>query len=350
MQPKVSVIVPVYGVEKYLRECLDSVINQTLKDIEIICVDDGGKDNCPQIIDEYAQKDSRVIAVHKENGGYGHSCNAGLNKASGEYVAILEPDDFIDEHMYEDLYNAAKKYDVDIVKSKFREYIDTPYKNEYREIKWKDIPEEPFNIYDCAYFLWFHPSIWSCIYRRDFLNENNIRFVEAPGAGWTDNPFQVQTMILAKKIYYIDTPYYNWRRLTTNESEDLKDWTLPFKRSDEIHQWLDKMNITEPKVLRELYKRELAYIHIVLNKPSLPFRKECLQEINKMCKRMRPEVVKIMTKNERKIIKLGQNWVWLLYLKIHNKALRRHVFQFHWRTHEKFLRLFDKTVFMIESK
>lgn len=81
--PKVSVIIPVYNVEKYLRECLDSVINQTLSDIEIIIIDDGGKDNCPQIIDEYVQKDNRIIAIHKQNGGYGQTMNVGLEKATG---------------------------------------------------------------------------------------------------------------------------------------------------------------------------------------------------------------------------------------------------------------------------
>ena len=116
---KVSIIVPIYGVEKFLRECVDSILNQSLKDIEIILIDDGGKDNCPQIIDEYAQKDNRIIAIHKQNGGYGQTCNVGLERATGEYVAIVEPDDYIDSKMYEDLYNIACKFNSDIVKSCF---------------------------------------------------------------------------------------------------------------------------------------------------------------------------------------------------------------------------------------
>ena len=116
---KISVIVPVYGVEKYLREAIDSLLKQTLSDIEILLIDDGGKDNCPQIIDEYAKKDNRIIAIHKQNGGYGQTCNLGLSKITGEYIAILEPDDYNDSKMYEDLYNIAIKYDSDIVKSCF---------------------------------------------------------------------------------------------------------------------------------------------------------------------------------------------------------------------------------------
>ena len=128
--PKVSVIIPVYNVEKYLRECLDSVINQTLQDIEIILIDDGGKDNCPRIIDEYAKKDSRIVAIHKENGGYGQTCNVGLERAHGEYISIVEPDDYIDKNMYEDLYKLAKKNDTDIVKSDFYKNIQCENKKQ----------------------------------------------------------------------------------------------------------------------------------------------------------------------------------------------------------------------------
>ena len=127
--PKVSVIVPVYGVEKYIHQCIDSILNQTLDDIEILLIDDGSKDNCPAIIDEYAKKDSRIIAIHKNNGGYGSAMNVGLKNATGEYIGIVEPDDFIDKNMYEDLYNIAMKNSVDIVKSAYWEYFDKDKNN-----------------------------------------------------------------------------------------------------------------------------------------------------------------------------------------------------------------------------
>lgn len=129
--PKVSVIVPIYGVEKFLRECVDSILNQTLKDIEIILIDDGGKDNCLQIIDEYAQKDNRIIAIHKPNDGYGQTCNVGLEKATGEYVAIVEPDDYVALDMYETLYQKAIQYDLDLIKSDFYRFIGTLDNREY---------------------------------------------------------------------------------------------------------------------------------------------------------------------------------------------------------------------------
>ena len=268
-QAKISIIIPVYGVEKYLKECLDSVLKQTLQDLEIILIDDGGKDKCPQIIDEYAQKDSRIKAIHKQNGGYGHTCNKGLEIATGEYVAIVEPDDFIDPNMYEKLYELAKSNDADIVKSCFYKKMDTQKDQKAYKMKWAidyPPPQNAFTIEEYPYFLSFHPSIWSAIYKNSFLKQHNLKFVEAPGAGWTDNPFQVQTMCLAKKIVYTDEAYYYWRCINDIESNDLKDYTLPFKRSEEIHNWLEQNNIDNEKILNSLYMRELAYINIVLNK------------------------------------------------------------------------------------
>ena len=217
---KVSVIVPIYGVEKYLRECLDSIVNQTLSDLEIILIDDGSKDNCPQIIDEYAQKDNRIIAIHKENDGYGSAMNVGLENVTGEYIGIVEPDDYIDSKMYEDLYKIAKEYDSDVVKSCFYDNLQAKEEQRILKTKWDDdkIPQNrSFKITECGLFLQYHPSIWSCIYKRKFLKKHNIRFIEAPGSGWTDNPFQVQTMCRAERINYTPNAYYYWRRLNKDE-------------------------------------------------------------------------------------------------------------------------------------
>ena len=119
---RVSVLVPIYNVEKFLPECLDSLVNQTLKDIEIICINDGSTDRSPQIIQEYAKKDKRIKVINKKNSGYGDSMNQGLKKAKGEYIGIVESDDFIDLDAFEKFYKIAKKYDCDVVKSNFYEY------------------------------------------------------------------------------------------------------------------------------------------------------------------------------------------------------------------------------------
>ena len=116
---KVSIIIPIYNVEQYLRECLDSVINQTLKNIEIICVNDGSKDNSLEILQEYEKKDKRIIIIDKKNSGYGHSMNVGINKATGEYIGIVEPDDYVKTNMFEKLYNKANELNLDFIKSDF---------------------------------------------------------------------------------------------------------------------------------------------------------------------------------------------------------------------------------------
>ena len=115
MNPKVSIIVPVYNVEKYLDRCMESLLNQTLKDIEIILVDDGSPDNCPQMCDDYAKKDSRVKVVHKANAGLGYARNSGLDVATGEYVAFVDSDDYVELDMYEQMYEASLNYQVQMV-------------------------------------------------------------------------------------------------------------------------------------------------------------------------------------------------------------------------------------------
>ena len=114
---KVSVIVPVYNVERYIAKCLDSILAQTLEDIEIICIDDGSTDNSGMILDQYASKDERVRVRHKKNSGYGAAMNVGIAMAEGEYVGIVESDDRIADDMYETLYKAARDNKLDMVKS-----------------------------------------------------------------------------------------------------------------------------------------------------------------------------------------------------------------------------------------
>ena len=115
----VSLLMPVYNVESYLQEAMDTAVGQTLRDIEIVCIDDGSTDHSAAILDEYAARDERIRVIHQANGGYGKAMNTGLTMARGKYVAILEPDDFLDCHMLSDLYLIAEQYQLDFVKSDF---------------------------------------------------------------------------------------------------------------------------------------------------------------------------------------------------------------------------------------
>ena len=113
--PKISVIIPVYKVEQYLPECLDSIINQTYKNLEIICIDDGSPDNSGKILDEYASKDNRIRVIHKENGGISSARNAGLDIATGDWISFVDSDDWLDINTYEKLLSSADEANTDIV-------------------------------------------------------------------------------------------------------------------------------------------------------------------------------------------------------------------------------------------
>ena len=122
-EPKISVLVPIYNVKQYLAECIDSIIMQTLTNIEIILLDDGSTDGSAEICDEYAQKDQRIKVIHKPNSGYGATMNIGLDNARGKYVGIVESDDYIRPEMYEEQYKLAEKEYLDFLKADFRIFV-----------------------------------------------------------------------------------------------------------------------------------------------------------------------------------------------------------------------------------
>ena len=221
----VSIIVPVFNVERYLSECLDSIINQSLKNLEVICINDGSTDNSKDILLKYAKRDARVKIVNKENSGYGHSMNIGLDMAQGEYIGIVESDDYIDEHMYEELYDTAKKYDADIVKG--------DYYKLWGEGANKKLAYQRLNSKNSCYGTIIDPSscidifqfntTWSGIYKKEFINKYGIRHQETPGASYQDIGFWFKTTCSASKIYYINKPYYYYRQDNINSSIHSKD-------------------------------------------------------------------------------------------------------------------------------
>ncbi|MCU6762675.1 Chondroitin polymerase [uncultured Roseburia sp.] len=224
---KVSIIVPTYNVENYLVECMESLVNQTLTDIEIICINDGSTDGSLEILKAYAQKDSRIVLIDKENGGYGIGMNIGLDKASGQYIGIVEPDDFVPINMYQDLYNKASENDLDFVKADFYRFKRSD--NGDMELAYNHLsinPEDYNVIFDPSKnpdALRFIMNTWSGIYKRDFLEKHNIRHNETPGASFQDNGFWFQTFIFAQRAMILDRPYYMNRRDNPNSSVHNKD-------------------------------------------------------------------------------------------------------------------------------
>lgn len=170
MQPDISVVVPIYGVEKYLKQCVDSILNQTFKNMEVILVDDGSRDRCPQMVDEYAAQDARVVAIHQPNGGYGKAVNAGIARARGKYIGIIESDDWIAPDMYEKLFAQAEKTGAEITKGNFY-WVTNSAKGEMFLFKpWTELAKcgEVFTLEEKPNLFMDHSSLWSALYRRDF--------------------------------------------------------------------------------------------------------------------------------------------------------------------------------------
>ncbi len=237
-----SVVIPVYGVETYLRQCVDSVLAacQGIRS-EVILIDDGGKDGCPAICDAYERDAARrggtcgVRVVHKANGGYGSAVNAGLDRAEGEWISIVEPDDWVEEGIYRTLLAGAGG-DADIVKGDFQYVL--PSGEVQRAGRLHGIPPAtPFKISDFPALLSGHPSIWSAIYRREFLNGFGIRMKEVPGAGWVDNPFFVQTACLARGIIARYEVVYNYRSMRNPVLELRGQWRIPHARMLDELAW-----------------------------------------------------------------------------------------------------------------
>ena len=238
--PKVSILIPIYNVEKYLRQCLDSVVNQTLKDIEIICINDGSTDNSLKIIKDFANKDDRIKIIDKENTGYGHSMNCGLKVAQGEYIGIIESDDFTELHMFEVLYNQAKNLDAEIVRSNHFNQVDEYFN--FVEVLHQDTYNQIFTPRLQNYkFFSKQVAVWSGIYKRDFLSKNEIYFSETPGASYQDISFAFKAFSCVDKLLLLRDAFVHYRIDNPNSSVKSKRKVYCiFDEFDEIEKFLAK--------------------------------------------------------------------------------------------------------------
>lgn len=306
MSAKITVIVPIYNTEKYLNMCLESILSQTFSDLQIICINDGSTDNSLSILKQYASQDKRILLIDQENKGYGAAMNVGLNLADGQYIAIVESDDFIDQFMYEAMFQIADRCrDTDIIKFAYWDYYDNPDGTHRIEPSLSSRVEThlyPFKIEQYPELLIYHPSVWTCLYRREFLEAHKIRFIEPLGAGWSDNPFFFSTLIQAKKIIWSNEKHYYYRRTNPECSSNLKDCTIPFRRLWEILCFFDENNITNPVILDYFYKRCLIYAQdVVSNQYFDP--DEMYKYMTKVISKIDPERLKqdFYTKEERRM-------------------------------------------------
>ncbi len=244
---KVSIIVPIYNVERYLKTCIESILNQTLTEIEIICINDGSTDSSLDILHSFSEKDKRIRIINKSNSGYGSTMNMGLSAAEGEYIGIVEPDDFIKNNMFEELYNLAKNNFADIVKSDFYYYFGennqarkTGKISRYFANKVTSIKEHPE-------VLKIQPSIWSAIYKKELIDKHKIKFLETPGASYQDTSFAFKCLSLAQRLYFTTNAYLYYR--LDNENSSVNSHSKVFAICREFEEITDFLNAN--KTLKE---------------------------------------------------------------------------------------------------
>ena len=260
MNLAVSILVPICNVEKFLDKCLKSIVEQSLKNIEIICINDGSTDNSLKIIEFYAQKDNRIKIINKANSGYGDSMNKGLALAKGDYIGIVESDDFVDSNMFEVLYQYAQEYQADVVKSSFNFYWENPEKIVYNNSF--DIDKESINFeINKNKIIKSIPSIWAAIYKREWLINENIKFLDTPGASYQDTSFHFKTSCLAKNIVLLPEAYLYYRQDNPNSSVKLAGFDKVFalhRELDEIRSFIEKLKINNiEEILSYYYKMKL---------------------------------------------------------------------------------------------
>lgn len=227
MRPKISIIVPCYGVEKYLDRCMESLVNQTLKDIEIVLVDDVSPDRVPEMCDEWAKKDDRIKVIHKEkNGGLGFARNTGLDSATGEYIAFVDSDDYVAPNAYEIYYKYAIEHEAQAVSAgMYNErnqgmWVKQSPVNEVttldKEKSWtyaKDmvasLPKEKAERKS-------RMSVWHILYKHSIIKENNIRFMSEREVNSEDLPFQLDYFQHVKKTILIPNCLYYYCQNSTS--------------------------------------------------------------------------------------------------------------------------------------
>ncbi|MFC4320723.1 glycosyltransferase family 2 protein [Litchfieldia salsa] len=263
MRPKISIIVPIYNVEQYLNRCFNSLLSQTLKDIEIIAVNDGSTDSSLKTVEQLAANDNRIVVIDKVNGGVSSARNEGLSKANGEYIGFVDPDDWVDSTMYETLYSIAEREKSDIVMCSYmREFgshskekkFNLPEKTTFHNEEVRDkvlrrlvgpINEEIAN----PELLDAWGTVWSKLYKTEIIKNNKIQFKDLQEIGSNeDSLFNIEAVYHAKTFTFFNRPFYHyWRANIASETSGykpdlMKKW---FKLYKHIELFLDKHEMKE---------------------------------------------------------------------------------------------------------
>ncbi|MBQ7923016.1 MAG: glycosyltransferase [Clostridia bacterium] len=288
---KLSIIVPIYKVESYLRRCIDSILAQTFTDFELILVDDGSPDNCPVICDEYSKKDSRVVVIHKENGGISDARNAGLDIAQGEYIGFVDSDDFIHRQTYEIALKTAQKNQADIVQWGWVQYSDVNEINSDIEFPNDATIRETIESSNIAEIYYpqicykINASVWNKLYVRKVFD--NIRF--PIGLIYEDFHITLSTLNAAKKLVIIaEEFYYYYQRMGSimHEEYSPKCFTACLVLSKHVDYFLKRKNASQRNYAAHDYLDRYSQ-HILrvcfeykqYKKDFTPFRRQYLRKL-----------------------------------------------------------------------
>lgn len=239
--PKLSILVPVYNIEEFLPLCLETIKNQSFKDFECLLINDGSTDNSLEILKKTAKNDKRFRVIDKKNSGYGASLNLGLNEAKGDYIGIVEPDDFIHRDFYKTLFDNSS---ADIIKASFMRFSGRTWESVpervFHEVR-KDFPVNGIKIKpeENKRIFIVDPTIWSAVYKKSMLKKNKVEFLETPGASYQDAGFQFKAFASAKEIFCLEKPLYYYR-IDNDKSSVKSDKKIEMvkKEFDEIDKYI----------------------------------------------------------------------------------------------------------------
>lgn len=328
MNIKLSVIVPVYNAEPYIKRCMESLLMQTLQGCELIFVNDGSTDQSKAIIESYQKINSRIILINQENQGVSAARNKGLSAASGEYVGFVDADDDIEADMYERLYSAAKSNNCDVVLSNYESELDghrlvTKYPFPVDVVLTKDeITHQVLPFFMRSDQL---NTVWNKIYRKIIIQENDIQFPERVALG-EDGIFNIHFFSHMKTLKYIDYTGYHYREIAASATRNIanKDY---FYRAIEVYTselplcYLNLLHATNIQQLKsiKLIHSVMAYIHIYLDPSAgLPFK----DKINYVKRMIQHKDVRdsLPIYSKEMSAELGRYQKLLLYL-IHQKSM-----------------------------
>lgn len=260
--PKVSVIIPIYNVEQYIKDCLDSLVNQTLDDIEIICVNDGSSDNSIKIVNEYAKNDKRFVVINQENQGTGAARNKGIDAAVGEYIMFLDPDDWYELDACEKAYNHIKQNNTDFAFFGIKLFYDDTGVLKVDTWRLKNLMFAPdLNKINLRELDTVYVKTGECVYKiynRRFLTDNNIKF-SCTKMG-EDYPFSFKAIVLADRVSVLNKSLYCYRkRSTSSTATGAKNWK----------EIIYNRNLVLDEILKSEYKNEFLHAYIPMNVNSL---------------------------------------------------------------------------------